>query len=179
MVNFFANSGFKLSSIVSVRPYSFHPPRSSAVNMTTNGSDLENVSALRRFLHETTNSTFELFQIFTFESLSDLSQKDSGFWRVKSFRKIKIGYLADEPAPRSVNSILIYRIGNGFTQKTRIQYSYLDVCNSVYYKNYSLLRFLTFFIAFWNSYEWLQRSKISFPHIHIYENFSAKSIKKI
>ena len=108
MVNFFANSGFKLSSIVSVRPYSFHPPRSSAVNMTTNGSDLENVSALRRFLHETTNSTFELFQIFTFESLSDLSQKDSGFWkvlRVKSFRKIKIGYLADESAPCSVNSI--------------------------------------------------------------------------
>ena len=72
MVNFFANSGFKLSSIVSVRPYSFHPPRSSAVNMTTNGSDFENVSALRSFLHETTNSTLELFQIFTFQSLSDL-----------------------------------------------------------------------------------------------------------
>ena len=81
-MNFFANSGFKLSSMVSVRPNSFHPPRSSAVNMTTNGSDFENVSALRRFLHETTNSTFELSQIFTFQSLSNLSLKDSGFWRV-------------------------------------------------------------------------------------------------
>lgn len=99
MVNFFANSGFKLSSMVSVRPNSFHPPRSSAVNMTTNGSDFENVSALRRFLHETTNSTFELSQIFTFQSLSNLSLKDSGFWRVwivKSNAKSRHNLHADQ-----------------------------------------------------------------------------------
>ena len=122
MVNFFANSGFKLSSIVSVRPYSFHPPRSSAVNMTTNGSDLENVSALRRFLHETTNSTFELFQIFTFESLSDLSRKDGGFWRVLrvlSCRKIK-GWIIRIRSSASFRKCSIQRrisSPNGFTQK--------------------------------------------------------------